>query len=146
VCVTAHCLSLPPSLSPTLLLPLSPSPSLPLSQDADKRKTAKAAIEELAKQIKFEVVGWRVVPVKPAVLGKLALENSPWVEQLVLKSTQGQKRPSMCQRRPSMCQKRPSMCQKRPSMCQRRPGMCQKRPSLLRKSTQGLTGYVSKET
>ena len=86
-----HSLSHSPPLHlfPSLPLPLSPSPSLPLAQDAGKRKTAKAAIEELAKKIQFEVLGWRVVPVKPAVLGKLALENSPVVEQLVLKSTQG---------------------------------------------------------
>jgi glutamate synthase (ferredoxin) len=82
---------------------ISLSLSLSLSQDAGKRKTAKAAIEELAKTIKFEVLGWRVVPVKPAVLGKLALENSPWVEQLVLKSTQGLKRDLACVKRDLVC-------------------------------------------
>jgi len=58
-------------------------------QDEGKRTKAKGAIEEVAKSNKFEVLGWRTVPVKPGVLGKLALANSPFVEQLVLKSTEG---------------------------------------------------------
>jgi glutamate synthase domain-containing protein 1 len=55
-------------------------------QDEGKRNTAKQAIEAVAKSNKFNVLGWRLVPVKPDVLGKLALENSPWVEQIVLQS------------------------------------------------------------
>ena len=60
-----------------------------MGQDETKRAAAKQAIEEVAKSNKFEVLGWRLVPVEPKVLGKLALANSPWVEQLVLKSTAG---------------------------------------------------------
>ena len=55
-----------------------------------KRVMAKEAIEQVAKSNKFEVLGWRMVPVKPDVLGPLAKENAPGtVEQLVLKSTAG---------------------------------------------------------
>ena len=37
-------------------------------QDEGKRKTAKAAIEAVASSNKFKVLGWRLVPTKPAVL------------------------------------------------------------------------------
>jgi len=60
-----------------------------LPQDEGKRNTAKKAIEDVAKSNNFEVLGWRVAPVKPSVLGKLALENAPFVEQVVLKSSDG---------------------------------------------------------
>ena len=43
----------------------------------------------MAKSNNFEVLGWRLVPVNPKVLGKLVLDNAPWVEQLVLKSSVG---------------------------------------------------------
>jgi len=43
----------------------------------------------VSKSNNFEVLGWRLVPVNPKVLGKLALDNAPWVEQLVLKSSVG---------------------------------------------------------
>lgn len=55
-------------------------------QDEGKRNTAKEAVEAVAKSNKFNVLGWRLVPVKPEVLGKLALANAPWVEQIVLQS------------------------------------------------------------
>ena len=45
-------------------------------QDASKRDEAKAAIEQVAKDNNFEVKGWRAVPVKPSVLGPLALAVS----------------------------------------------------------------------
>ena len=54
-------------------------------QDASKRDEAKAAIEQVAKDNNFEVKGWRTVPVKPSVLGPLALavssdhQSSAWL-------------------------------------------------------------------
>ena len=54
-------------------------------QDASKRDEAKAAIEQVAKDNSFEVKGWCTVPVKPSVLGPLALavssdhQSSAWL-------------------------------------------------------------------
>mmetsp|Transcript_26391 Transcript_26391/g.86725 ORF Transcript_26391/g.86725 Transcript_26391/m.86725 type:complete len:1602 (-) Transcript_26391:107-4912(-) len=61
-----------------------------LPQDPSKRETAKKAVEAVAtKNGKFQVLGWRTVPVKPEVLGSQASANRPHIEQIILKSSEG---------------------------------------------------------
>ncbi len=52
--------------------------------------TIATAVKEIAERILAEegltLLGWRVVPVKPAVLGVQARENQPQIEQLLVKS------------------------------------------------------------
>jgi glutamate synthase (ferredoxin) len=50
-----------------------------LPQDKTKAKNARETVEELAAANGFEVKGWRVVPVKPEVLGPMARNNCPEV-------------------------------------------------------------------
>jgi glutamate synthase domain-containing protein 1 len=60
-----------------------------LPQDDAKRKTAKEAIEGVAKANGLKVLGWREVPVNKDVLGELARDVVPTMEQIVLQSEQG---------------------------------------------------------
>ncbi|MFB2738738.1 glutamate synthase large subunit [Umezakia ovalisporum] len=57
-----------------------------LPQDPQVVAKIKARIEEIAAQEKLTVVGWRVVPVQPNVLGIKAKENQPQIEQVFLAS------------------------------------------------------------
>ncbi|HIK07781.1 MAG TPA: glutamate synthase large subunit [Trichormus sp. M33_DOE_039] len=59
-----------------------------LPQDAEVAKTAKATFEKIANEEKLTVLGWRVVPVKPDLLGVQARANQPQIEQVFLRSQQ----------------------------------------------------------
>ena len=60
-----------------------------LPKDPAKAKLAKETVEELAVEEGFTVVGWRKVPTTPGVLGPMALDACPVIEQVVLKSNAG---------------------------------------------------------
>ena len=60
-----------------------------LPVDGVERAAVKAGIEALALQEHLSVLGWRVVPVRPAVLGNLARDAMPMVEQIFLSSILG---------------------------------------------------------
>ena len=55
-----------------------------LPQDPDAARTARQIVERVFQQEGFEAIAWRVVPVKPEVLGPLARENMPQIEQVFL--------------------------------------------------------------
>ncbi|HYX15178.1 MAG TPA: glutamate synthase-related protein [Nostoc sp.] len=57
---------------------------LPQGQEAAQK--ARAAVEQVAAEEKFTVLGWRVVPVQPDLLGVQARENQPQIEQILLAS------------------------------------------------------------
>ena len=53
-----------------------------LSQDACKAETARASLNEQIAAQGLTLVGWREVPVDTTVLGRLALERLPRIEQV----------------------------------------------------------------
>ncbi len=57
-----------------------------LPQDQEAAQRAKAAVEQVANEEKLTVLGWRVVPVQPDLLGVQAKENQPQIEQVFLAS------------------------------------------------------------
>ncbi|MBD2387947.1 glutamate synthase-related protein [Cylindrospermum sp. FACHB-282] len=57
-----------------------------LPQDPQAAQKAKAIVEQLAAEEKLTVLGWRVVPVQPDLLGVQARENQPQIEQVFLTS------------------------------------------------------------
>ncbi|MEA5625548.1 glutamate synthase large subunit [Nostoc sp. UHCC 0251] len=57
-----------------------------LPQDQEAAQKARTAVEQVAAEEKFTVLGWRVVPVQPDLLGIQARENQPQIEQVLLAS------------------------------------------------------------
>ncbi|BAY76134.1 ferredoxin-dependent glutamate synthase GltB [Nostoc linckia NIES-25] len=57
-----------------------------LPQDKEAAQKARAAVEQVAGEEKLMVLGWRVVPVQPSLLGVQARENQPQIEQVLLTS------------------------------------------------------------
>ena len=57
-----------------------------LPQDAQIALSCKAIVEQIANQEKLSVLGWRVVPVQPDLLGIQARENQPKIEQVLFAS------------------------------------------------------------
>ncbi|MUH00486.1 glutamate synthase large subunit [Scytonema sp. UIC 10036] len=57
-----------------------------LPQDEEAAQKAKALVEQVAIEEKLTVLGWRVVPVQPQLLGVQARENQPRIEQLFVAS------------------------------------------------------------
>ncbi|BDI16590.1 hypothetical protein ANSO36C_23920 [Nostoc cf. commune SO-36] len=57
-----------------------------LPQDQETAQKARAAVEQVAAEEKLTVLGWRVVPVQPDLLGVQARENQPKIEQVLLAS------------------------------------------------------------
>jgi glutamate synthase (ferredoxin) len=57
-----------------------------LPQDAAIAANVRTTIETVLTEEGFSVLGWRVVPVKPELLGIQARENQPQIEQLLVKS------------------------------------------------------------
>ncbi|GAB4211295.1 MAG: glutamate synthase-related protein [Synechococcales cyanobacterium] len=55
-----------------------------LPQDEDIQGKVRATIELLLAVTPWRVVGWRVVPVQPQVLGRMAAENQPCIWQVVI--------------------------------------------------------------
>ncbi|MDY6802600.1 MAG: glutamate synthase-related protein, partial [Cyanobacteriota bacterium] len=59
-----------------------------LPQDEEKASVVRRVFEEVLKAEDLEILGWRVVPVKPEVLGPLSRENQPQIEQIVVASNE----------------------------------------------------------
>ncbi|GAB1540231.1 hypothetical protein NUACC21_29000 [Scytonema sp. NUACC21] len=57
-----------------------------LPQDEEAAQKAKVIFEQLATEEKLTVLGWRVVPVQPKLLGLQARENQPRIEQVFVAS------------------------------------------------------------
>jgi glutamate synthase (ferredoxin) len=57
-----------------------------LPQDQEAAQKARARVEQVAAEEKLVVLGWRVVPVQPDLLGVQARENQPQIEQVLLAS------------------------------------------------------------
>ena len=57
-----------------------------LPQDQEAAQKTRATVEEVAAEEKLIVLGWRVVPVQPDLLGVQARENQPQIEQVLLAS------------------------------------------------------------
>ena len=57
-----------------------------LPQDKEAAQLAKATVEQVALQENLTVLGWRVVPVQPDLLGVQARENQPQIEQVFVAS------------------------------------------------------------
>lgn len=53
-----------------------------LSQDDDKARRSKAALEDALKREGLQCIGWRKVPTDPSVCGEIALSTIPVIEQL----------------------------------------------------------------
>ena len=60
-----------------------------LPPDEAARPRARELLEQAARETGIEVAGWRAVPNDPSVLGGLALEALPGIEQLLLTRSQG---------------------------------------------------------
>ncbi|MEM8721151.1 MAG: glutamate synthase large subunit [Cyanobacteria bacterium P01_G01_bin.39] len=60
-----------------------------LPQDADQIEELKSYIEKIIESEQLQVLGWRLVPVRPEVLGKQARDNQPYIEQIIVSSTEG---------------------------------------------------------
>jgi glutamate synthase (ferredoxin) len=54
-----------------------------LPQDQQAAQKARKLVEQVAAQEKLTVLGWRVVPVQPNLLGIQARENQPQIEQVI---------------------------------------------------------------
>ncbi|MGL5060890.1 MAG: glutamate synthase subunit alpha, partial [Microcoleus sp.] len=59
-----------------------------LSQDANQATVARHVVEEIVTGRGLTVLGWRIVPVNPEVLGPQARENQPQIEQIIVSSSQ----------------------------------------------------------
>ena len=59
-----------------------------LPQDKEAAQLAKATVEQVANQENLTVLGWRVVPVQPDLLGVQARENQPQIEQIFVASVE----------------------------------------------------------
>ncbi|MEC4812685.1 MAG: glutamate synthase large subunit [Scytonema sp. PMC 1069.18] len=57
-----------------------------LPQDEEASQKAKAIVEEVVSEENMTVLGWRVVPVQPQLLGIQARENQPQIEQFFITS------------------------------------------------------------
>ncbi|MBW4560271.1 MAG: glutamate synthase large subunit [Mojavia pulchra JT2-VF2] len=57
-----------------------------LPQDPEAAKQSRTAVEQIAAEEQLIVLGWRVVPVQPDLLGVQAKENQPQIEQVFLSS------------------------------------------------------------
>ncbi len=59
-----------------------------LPPDAQAAATARQTVEKVLAESELTVLGWRVVPVQPNVLGVQARENQPQIEQVLVASHQ----------------------------------------------------------
>ncbi|MBF2063396.1 MAG: glutamate synthase subunit alpha [Calothrix sp. C42_A2020_038] len=57
-----------------------------LPQETQAAKEARSIVEKITSEEKLTVLGWRVVPVKPDLLGVQARENLPRIEQVLIVS------------------------------------------------------------
>ncbi len=75
----ATCLGMDPSQLSDLALAM-----VFLPRDDEARSQARSLLEEAVRRTDIQVLGWRAVPIDPSVLGGLALESLPRIEQLLL--------------------------------------------------------------
>ncbi|MGD2181389.1 glutamate synthase large subunit [Lusitaniella coriacea] len=57
-----------------------------LPQDPQAAAEGRASIEKIVREADLTLLGWRVVPVRPEVLGTQARENQPIIEQILVTS------------------------------------------------------------
>ncbi len=57
-----------------------------LPQDKEEAREGRSFIEKIVREEGLTVLGWRVVPVFPDVLGPQARENQPYIEQILVTS------------------------------------------------------------
>lgn len=57
-----------------------------LPQDPEAAQKARATVEQVVESEKLTVLGWRVVPVQPKLLGVQARDNQPQIEQIFVTS------------------------------------------------------------
>lgn len=57
-----------------------------LPQDCQLTEKIRKVFEQVASEEKLKVLGWRVAPIKPEILGVQARENLPLIEQVLLSS------------------------------------------------------------
>ncbi|MEL6224246.1 MAG: glutamate synthase large subunit [Cyanobacteria bacterium J06627_8] len=57
-----------------------------LPQDASSAEKARHEVNRVLRESGFTLLGWRPVPVKPDVLGTLARQNQPTIEQVLVKA------------------------------------------------------------
>ena len=60
-----------------------------LSQDSEKRRYAKRIIEQELTKETMTIAGWREVPINSSVLGPIALESVPQIEQIFISAPAG---------------------------------------------------------
>ena len=60
-----------------------------LPQGEEQQAEARSVLDEEARRLGIEPIGWRVVPLDPSVLGGLALESLPGIEQQLLRRPVG---------------------------------------------------------
>jgi len=67
------------------------------SKDPEERIAAKKRLEDALAHERFEVLGYRIVPVNPAVLGERSAQTEPWTEQIFVRhpTARGQKLESL---------------------------------------------------
>ncbi|MDX1976515.1 MAG: glutamate synthase central domain-containing protein, partial [Pseudanabaenaceae cyanobacterium bins.68] len=58
-----------------------------LPQASDRQQICRQIVEQCATQEGLNLVGWRVVPVQPEVLGVQARQNQPQIEQVILQAS-----------------------------------------------------------
>ena len=56
-----------------------------LPQEEDARARARAILDQAVQGVGIQAIGWRAVPHDPSVLGGLALDSLPGIEQLLLR-------------------------------------------------------------
>ena len=61
-----------------------------LPQDAEMAALSRQVAEQVIAEAGLQLLGWRVVPVQPEVLGIQARENQPQIEQILVQSEQFQ--------------------------------------------------------
>ena len=66
-----------------------------LPVDRKARQAAMAAFERAAAEEDLRVLGWRDVPIRPVVLGPGARESLPWIAQVFVASTRGERHMSL---------------------------------------------------
>lgn len=59
-----------------------------LPQDATQAANARQIVEQVLTEAGCQVIGWRIVPVRPEILGVQARANQPQIEQVILSATQ----------------------------------------------------------
>ena len=59
-----------------------------LPQDAQEATTVRQIVEKVLASVELTVLGWRLVPVQPNLLGDQARENQPQIEQVLVVSPQ----------------------------------------------------------